>query len=185
VGGCCFCIPNPLKTLTTPPREPGAILLLCRAGMGGQTVAGRRSAAAPEAAATTLATALLLALLQLGAPRQVSGGAAINVLFIVCDDLRTQLKTYGHADYMATPHIDALAAESLVFERAYTNYPYCAPSRNSFMSGRMPSKTRAWNFLDHFREVREVREVPQGTAMGSSSIMRAASGVVRWACRRG
>eukprot|EP01047_Picozoa_sp_COSAG01_P006145 COSAG01_NODE_220_length_21453_cov_118.998361_6_plen_208_part_00 len=25
MGGCCFCIPNPLKTLTTPPREPGAI----------------------------------------------------------------------------------------------------------------------------------------------------------------
>eukprot|EP01047_Picozoa_sp_COSAG01_P026004 COSAG01_NODE_1660_length_9588_cov_458.469175_12_plen_114_part_00 len=21
VGGCCFCIPNPLKTLTTPPRD--------------------------------------------------------------------------------------------------------------------------------------------------------------------
>jgi hypothetical protein len=27
VGECCFCIPNPLKTLTTPPRERGAILL--------------------------------------------------------------------------------------------------------------------------------------------------------------
>ena len=29
-----------------------------------------------------------------------------NVLLLICDDLRTQLKVYGHADYMHTPHID-------------------------------------------------------------------------------
>ena len=57
-----------------------------------------------------------------------------NVLLLICDDLRTQLKSYGHADYMHTPNIDKLAADALVFDRAYTNYPYCAPSRNSFMS---------------------------------------------------
>ena len=39
---------------------------------------------------------------------------------------------------MITPHIDKLASQSLVFERAFTNYAYCCPSRNSFMSGRMP-----------------------------------------------
>lgn len=71
-----------------------------------------------------------------------------NVLLLICDDLRTQLRSYGHADYMHTPNIDKLAADALVFDRAYTNYPYCAPSRNSFMSGRMPSKTKAWNFID-------------------------------------
>ena len=71
-----------------------------------------------------------------------------NVLLLICDDLRTQLKSYGHADYMHTPNIDKLAADALVFDRAYTNYPYCAPSRNSFMSGRMPAKTKAWNFID-------------------------------------
>jgi hypothetical protein len=56
-----------------------------------------------------------------------------NVLLLICDDLRTQLKVYGHADYMRTPHIDAFAADAVVFDRAFTNYPYCAPSRNSFM----------------------------------------------------
>ena len=71
-----------------------------------------------------------------------------NVLLLICDDLRTQLRSYGHADYMHTPNIDKLAADALVFDRAYTNYPYCAPSRNSFMSGRLPSKTKAWNFID-------------------------------------
>ena len=52
-----------------------------------------------------------------------------NILFVVYDDLRPQLSTFGHSG-MKTPHFDSLAAESLVFHRAYTNYPYCAPSRN-------------------------------------------------------
>ena len=52
----------------------------------------------------------------------------------------------------STPHIDALAKTGLVFERAYVQYSYCAPSRNSFMSGRRPDTSRVWNFGDHFRE---------------------------------
>ena len=101
---------------------------------------------------------LLLSLLAPGAAnsagvaKNASKSRKKNVLLLICDDLRTQLKVYGHADYMLTPHIDAFAAGALVFDRAFTNYPYCAPSRNSFMSGRMPSKTKAWNFIDHFRE---------------------------------
>ena len=74
-----------------------------------------------------------------------------NVLFVVYDDLRPQLGAYGH-EQMSTPNFDSLAAESLVFNRAYTNYPYCAPSRNSFMSGRMPDHAQDWNFLDSFRQ---------------------------------
>ena len=74
-----------------------------------------------------------------------------NILFVVYDDLRPQLASYGH-DRMSTPHFDSLANQSLVFNRAYTNYPYCAPSRNSFMSGRMPDHAHDWNFLDSFRQ---------------------------------
>jgi arylsulfatase A-like enzyme len=51
-----------------------------------------------------------------------------------------------------TPHIDQLAAEGLVFARAYVQYSICSPSRNSFMTGRRPDTTRVWNFADHFRE---------------------------------
>ena len=28
----------------------------------------------------------------------------------------------------------------------------CGPTRNSFLSGRRPQRTQAWNFIDHFRE---------------------------------
>ena len=46
-------------------------------------------------------------------------------LQIVYDDLRPQLSAFGH-EGMKTPHFDSLAAESLTFTQAYTNYPYCA-----------------------------------------------------------
>eukprot|EP00041_Stephanoeca_diplocostata_P018444 m.386481 g.386481 ORF g.386481 m.386481 type:complete len:516 (-) comp21014_c2_seq15:267-1814(-) len=75
-----------------------------------------------------------------------------NILLIVVDDLRPQFGAYGHNETHA-PHLTALANKGMIFDHAYTNYPYCNPSRNSFMSGRMPSKTKVWNFLDHFREV--------------------------------
>jgi iduronate 2-sulfatase len=56
----------------------------------------------------------------------------MNVLLIVCDDLRPELGAYNHT-HMLTPHMDQLAEGSLLFERAFTNYAYCCPSRNSFM----------------------------------------------------
>ncbi len=42
----------------------------------------------------------------------------VNVLLIIVDDLRPQLGCYG-GEQMITPHIDRLAAEGLLFERAY------------------------------------------------------------------
>ena len=57
-----------------------------------------------------------------------------NILFIVSDDLRPTLGTYG--TQAITPNIDALAQKSLTFTRAYTQFPWCGPSRQSFMSGR-------------------------------------------------
>ena len=69
---------------------------------------------------------------------------------IVIDDLRPQLKTYG-LPFMHTPHMDALAADGVLFENAYAQQSICSPSRNSFLSGRYPSKTLTWNFIDSFR----------------------------------
>ena len=75
-----------------------------------------------------------------------------NVLLLVADDLRPQLnKAYGQSQ-MVTPNLDKLAANSLVFDRAYTNFAICSASRNSFLAGRVPDKTRVWNFINHFRQ---------------------------------
>jgi arylsulfatase A-like enzyme len=81
----------------------------------------------------------------------VVGTPRKNVLLIVVDDLRPQLGAYG-LDFMHTPNMDRLASEGTVFDRAYVQIAICSPTRNSFMSGRNPDKTKVWNFMNHFRE---------------------------------
>ena len=74
-------------------------------------------------------------------------------MLAVFDDLRPQLGAYGHP-LVHSPVMDALAASNgtVLFTRAFTNYAYCSPSRNSFLSGRMPGTTKVLNFIDSFRE---------------------------------
>lgn len=80
-----------------------------------------------------------------------AGNSRRNVLFIVVDDLRPSIGAYNFS-LAKTPYLDSFAAESLTFKRAYVQYAFCAPSRNSFLSGRRPDTTRVWNFVDDFRQ---------------------------------
>lgn len=74
-----------------------------------------------------------------------------NVLYIVFDDLRPDLSPYG-LEFMNTPSIQRLADTGVVFERAYAQQTVCSPSRMSFTTGRRPTTTKTWNFLNHFRQ---------------------------------
>ncbi|MDQ3865287.1 MAG: choline-sulfatase, partial [Actinomycetota bacterium] len=63
-----------------------------------------------------------------------------NILLVMADQLATSvLRAYGNP-VAQTPHLDALASEGVVFERAYCTSPLCAPSRASLLSGLLPSR---------------------------------------------
>ena len=59
-----------------------------------------------------------------------------NVLFIVVDDLRPELNCYGKKQ-IHSPHIDALASEGVLFQRAYCNIPVSGASRASLLTGTL------------------------------------------------
>ena len=62
-----------------------------------------------------------------------------NFLFLITDQHRADwLGCAGHP-VLATPHIDALAADGTRFEEFYVASPVCMPNRASLMTGRYPS----------------------------------------------
>jgi choline-sulfatase len=62
-----------------------------------------------------------------------------NLLVLMADQLTPgALSAYGNR-VSRTPHIDALAAGGIVFDSFYCNSPLCAPSRFSWLAGRLPS----------------------------------------------
>lgn len=73
-----------------------------------------------------------------------------NIVVIQADQLAPDaLGAYGN-DVVESPHIDALADDGAVFDRAYCNTPLCAPSRASMMTGRMPSEVGCYDNGDDF-----------------------------------
>ena len=61
-----------------------------------------------------------------------------NLVFVLPDRLRQDsMARYGN-DWIQSPHMNALAERSLVFENAYVTQPVCAPARSSIMTGLYP-----------------------------------------------
>jgi N-sulfoglucosamine sulfohydrolase len=65
-----------------------------------------------------------------------------NVLWIDIDDQSPWYSTYGDK-LVQTPNIDALAAEGVVFEKAYVAAPVCSPSRSAMITGNYPIRIGA------------------------------------------
>lgn len=73
-----------------------------------------------------------------------------NILIFMADQLTAlALSAYGNKT-SKTPHLDQLADQGVVFESAYCNSPLCAPSRASFMTGRLASQHRVYDNAAEF-----------------------------------
>ncbi len=82
---------------------------------------------------------------------QTSGpNKAPNILLVMADQLAAPaLPAYGHRQVLA-PHLDTLARQAVVFDSAYCNFPICAPSRFSMLSGRLPHAIEAYDNASEF-----------------------------------
>lgn len=64
-----------------------------------------------------------------------------NILWLMTDEQRPDsLGCYG-SRWACSPHLDALAAEGVLLESAYTPSPVCVPARSSLLTGRYGSTT--------------------------------------------
>jgi len=63
-----------------------------------------------------------------------------NFLIILIDDLRFDEFGAGGHPYMKTPHVDRIAREGAIFERAFHTTPICSPNRASVLTGQYASR---------------------------------------------
>lgn len=78
------------------------------------------------------------------------GSRQPNILLLMADQLAAPaLPVYGHRVVRA-PHISKLAERGVVFDSAYCNFPICAPSRFSMLSGRLPHSIEAYDNASEF-----------------------------------
>lgn len=68
-----------------------------------------------------------------------------NILFVMVDQLSAlSLSCYGNKVVKA-PYIDQIANEGIVFEKSHCNFPLCAPSRASVLTGTLCSSNKVYD----------------------------------------
>ncbi len=107
--------------LKVPPKPQGDLSLI--AGRWGQSKSGRRDE--------------IFARLGISAPK--------SVILLTIDALRADRTGFGGYRKNATsPFLDRLAAESIVFDRAYAQASFSLPSVMSLFTGRYPASLNSW-----------------------------------------
>lgn len=108
------------------------------------------------------------------------------VILISIDTLRSdRLPAYGYRG-ISTPHIDALRADSILFEHAYSHYPLTLPAHASMLTGLLPAKHGIHDNLGYQLDpsvptlAEMLRQAGYATgAAVSSYVLRQESGIAR------
>lgn len=80
-----------------------------------------------------------------------------NILWLTSEDHGPEMGCYG--DKLArTPNVDGLAAKGMIFKKAWSVAPVCAPARTTIISGMYPSSTGGLH-------MRSMVPMPAGTKM--------------------
>ena len=88
-------------------------------------------------------------------------GQTKNVVFIIVDDMRPTLGCMGDDDAI-TPHLDAFAAESVLFDRAYCQQALSGPTRASLFTGMYPDDTGVTELNTLMRaRIPDIKTLPQ------------------------
>ncbi|EMI57920.1 sulfatase-like hydrolase/transferase [Rhodopirellula sallentina] len=74
----------------------------------------------------------------------VSADQRPNIIWIMAEDISTELSCYGHPA-VQTPNADRLAAEGVRFTNAFCTAPSCTPSRNAMITGVYQTRTGTQN----------------------------------------
>lgn len=88
---------------------------------------------------------LMLAVFMIGST-VFAAGTKPNILIIIADDCTFSDLPVNGGENAKTPHIDSLATQGLVFDRAYLGMAMCSPCRSELYTGRLPFRNGcAWN----------------------------------------
>ena len=80
-----------------------------------------------------------------------------NILWLTSEDHGPQMGCYGDENGR-TPNVDALAAKGMIFKRAWSCAPVCAPARTAIITGMYPSSTGGLH-------MRSMVPLPEGTTL--------------------
>ena len=77
-------------------------------------------------------------------------GRRPDILIIMADQLAPSALPFHGNPVTQAPALSWLAESGVVFDAAYTASPLCAPARASFLTGLLPSRTRAYDNAAEF-----------------------------------
>ena len=84
-----------------------------------------------------------------------------NVILVMADDMGYGQTGYYNHPVLQTPHLDAMAANGVRFDRFYAGAPNCSPTRATVLTGRTNDRTGVHNHGYAINKQKNYREAFQ------------------------